>query len=51
MIQALRPTSSADGIAWDLSDLYRGVDDPRIKADLEGAMARAQAFETAYRGR
>jgi oligoendopeptidase F len=51
MIQAIHPTSSADGVAWDLSDLYRGVDDPRINADLEAALKRAQAFEAAYRGR
>ncbi len=26
------PHSSADGIAWDLGDLYAGPDDPRIPA-------------------
>jgi oligoendopeptidase F len=46
---ATRPTSSADGVAWDLSDLYKGVDDPRIDADLEQALGRAQRFEAAYR--
>jgi oligoendopeptidase F len=51
MIQTLRPTSSADGVAWDLADLYQAVDDPRITADLERALERARAFETAYRGR
>jgi oligoendopeptidase F len=50
MIQAIAPTSSADGVAWDLADLYHGVDDPRINADLEAALKRAQAFEAAYRG-
>src|SRR5262245_50024890 len=44
------PGSSADGVAWDLGDLYAGVDDPRIGADLEKALARARAFEAAYRG-
>lgn len=51
MIQAIKQTSSADGVAWDLSDLYRGVDDPQINRDLESALRRAQAFEKAYRGR
>jgi len=46
-----RPSSSADGIAWDLRDLYQGADDPRIDDDLRTALADAQAFETAYRGR
>jgi len=50
MIQAIRPTSSADGITWELGDLYNGVDDPRITRDLDEALQRAQAFEAAYRG-
>src|SRR5207249_4878170 len=45
------PTSSADGVAWDLHDLYAGLDDPQIKNDLAAALQRAQAFESAYRGK
>jgi oligoendopeptidase F len=41
----------AAGVAWDLSDLYAGADDPRIGADLEAALARAVAFGERYRGR
>jgi oligoendopeptidase F len=44
-------TSSADGVAWDLKDLYAGVDDPRIDADLDEAQKRAEKFEKAYRGK
>jgi oligoendopeptidase F len=51
MIQAIRPTSSADGVAWDLKDLYAGIDDPAIQRDLQSALQRAQAFEKAYRGK
>ncbi len=51
MIQTLRPTSSADGVSWDLADLYSGPDDPRISVDLEGARGRAERFEAAYRGK
>jgi oligoendopeptidase F len=43
--------SSADGVAWDLSDLYDGVDDPAITTDINEARARAREFESAYRGR
>jgi oligoendopeptidase F len=43
--------SSADSVAWDLSDLYAAVDDPRLGADLDAALARAKAFEARYRGR
>jgi oligoendopeptidase F len=42
--------SSADGVAWDLRDLYAGLDDPRIEADLDSAKERAKAFESSYRG-
>jgi oligoendopeptidase F len=46
-----RPTSSADRVAWDLSDLYAGVDDPAIGRDLDAALRRAQSFESTYRGK
>jgi oligoendopeptidase F len=45
------PASSADGVAWDLGDLYAGLDDPKINHDLQAALQRAQAFETAHRGK
>jgi oligoendopeptidase F len=45
------PSSSADGVAWKLEDLYDGLGDPRLNRDLEAARARAQAFEATYRGR
>ncbi len=51
MNQATQPTSSADGVVWDLSDLYRGVDDPRLEQDLTAALRRAERFEIAYRGK
>lgn len=51
MAEAERETSSADGVAWDLSDYYAAVDDPRIEADLAAALQRAQAFEATYRGK
>src|SRR5205823_1299432 len=42
--------TGACGISWDLSDLYAGVDDPRIMGDLEAALAAAQQFARQYRG-
>jgi oligoendopeptidase F len=51
MIQAAQAEGSARGVAWDLGDLYRGPDDPRLTEDLDTALKRAQAFESAYRGR
>src|SRR5262245_33553062 len=41
--------SSADGVAWDLNDLYAGLDDPAIERDLQAALRRAQTFESTYR--
>ena len=43
--------SSASGVAWNLKDLYDGVDDPQITRDLESARLRAQKFEKDYRGK
>jgi oligoendopeptidase F len=37
--------------AWRLDDLYVGVSDPRIEADLAAAEADAAGFEAAYRGK
>ena len=46
-----RPTSSADGVAWDLRDLYASIDDPQIDRDLDDAATRAASFEGKYRAR
>ncbi len=46
-----RPRSSAEGVSWDLADLYAGADDAKIGRDLDVALKRAQAFESAYRGK
>lgn len=51
MTTETKPTSSADGVTWDLTDLYATVDDPKIEADLKSADDRAAAFEKAYRGK
>lgn len=48
---AAAPASSAAGVVWNLSDLYRRLDDPAIEQDLSEALARAQAFAQRYRGR
>jgi oligoendopeptidase F len=50
MPEVREQTSSADGVAWNLNDLYRGVDDSAITSDLETAKQRAERFEARYRG-
>jgi oligoendopeptidase F len=51
MTQPALPHSTADGVAWDLGDLYVGVDAPRLTEDLAAARRRAEAFEATYRGK
>ena len=36
---------------WNLADLYRGIDDPQVKRDLDRADAECVAFEEAYKGK
>ena len=47
----VNPTSSADGVTWNLTDLYARLDDPAIDRDLHEARLRAKAFDAAYRGK
>ena len=49
------PTSTtqevaAVGVAWDLSDLFAGADDPKINETLDQAKTEAEAFASRYRG-
>ncbi|MCC7168092.1 MAG: M3 family oligoendopeptidase [Rhodospirillales bacterium] len=46
-----RPPAEADLPTWNLADLYAGMDDPVLVADLDRALADAQAFETTHKGR
>src|SRR5215468_10772425 len=36
---------------WNLADLYAGLDDPRIKRDLDRGAAESLAFERDYKGK
>jgi len=44
-------STGAEQIAWDLSDLYAGVDDPALEADMQHADEAAAALDRDYRGR
>src|SRR5262245_50150311 len=37
--------------SWNLSDLYRGMDDPQLRDDLRRAETDAVAFEEKYKGK
>ncbi len=43
-------TTSAAGIAWDLSDLFAGPDDPALVVAMEQCLAEAEVFAQTYRG-
>ena len=38
-------------VAWDLGDLFSGVDDPKIDEAIDDSLARAKAFAERYRGK
>ena len=39
----------AEGVRWQLSDLYAGIDDPKIEGDLKLAQAKAIEFQNSYK--
>jgi oligoendopeptidase F len=43
--------TGAEEVAWDLSDLYEAIDDPRIDADIAQAESDAAAFRERYHGK
>ena len=43
--------TGAEDIAWDLSDLYEGADDPRFETDVKGSEDAAAAFRERYYGK
>ncbi len=46
-----RTPSAETDVAWDLSDLFTGPDDPKIDAMLHTAKERAQRFAAVYQGK
>lgn len=43
--------TGAQGVKWDLSDLYAGIEDPKIEKDIKNIEKRARAFEKEYRNK
>ncbi|MEF8874322.1 MAG: M3 family oligoendopeptidase [Candidatus Thermoplasmatota archaeon] len=43
-------STSADGIEWDLTDLYDGHEDPELKDDMDELIHRAEEFREKYKG-
>lgn len=45
------PDIGVKGVNWDLTDLYKGLDDPAIERDMNDADARADKLVEQYRGK
>jgi len=43
-------STSADGVEWDLSDLYEGPEDPNLDEDIEKSIQKAENFREKYKG-
>lgn len=43
--------SGSEGIVWNLSDLYKGLDDKRIERDIGTLLKESESFEKRYRGK
>jgi oligoendopeptidase F len=43
--------TGAEEVAWDLSDLYAGPDDPELERELDEATTATNAFRERYRGK
>ncbi|MFP4001777.1 MAG: M3 family oligoendopeptidase [Thermoplasmata archaeon] len=44
-------STSADGVEWDLSDLYEGHDDPQLEKDIEKTVEKSEEFREKYKGK
>ncbi len=52
MLRAMtKPTTGAESVRWDLSDLYKTIDDPAVDADLDKLLAMAAEFSEHHRGK
>ena len=43
--------AKAEGVRWNLGDLYKGISDARVEKDFKKISARADKFEKKYRGK
>ena len=47
----MQQATGAESVRWDLSDLYRDIDDPALDADLARLLALAKDFFDAHSGK
>lgn len=46
-----KPATGAEEVHWDLTDLYSGIDDPKLETDVAELMAMAKSFDENHRGK
>ena len=46
---AIETMGGAQGVCWNLVDLYKGLDDPKLAADMDLSLKQAVEFEKKYR--
>lgn len=50
MSENTKKKTGAENIQWDLSDLYKSIDDPQLSRDREKVLEKAEAFADSYKG-
>ena len=50
MTKLIRRNKNNKTPEWDLSNLYKGIDDPDIDKDLKSSLAKAERFSNSYKG-
>ncbi|MGK7369213.1 MAG: M3 family oligoendopeptidase [Candidatus Halalkalibacterium sp. M3_1C_030] len=51
MTEKTKKKTGAEEIQWDLSDLYKSIDDPRLEKDRKKVRDKAKEFKESYKGR
>src|SRR5262245_9330713 len=51
MAEMVQEKTGAENVLWDLSDLYKGMEDSAIERDFKESDSRADGFAEKYRGR
>ena len=51
MSRAKKRKTGAEGVKWDLTDLYRGIDDIKLERDFVKIRKNADKFEKRYRNK
>ena len=51
MSEKNKKKTGAEEIHWDLSDLYKSIDDPQLEQDRETVLEKADEFAETYKGR